>query len=550
MPQGHGQGRARGSFVAPVTRTESRAAAIAMRTQSSLERRTSASGSLDLEGLRSNEQLQLQYCTDRAPYGGTEATIASAEAASEPEHRTGTVLTATAHVITTVIGSGILSLTWAISTMGWIAGPALLFAFAGVTWYTSLLLTDAYRHPKGSATRNRTYPQAVHTILGSKWWLFCASVQYTKIVVIHVGYTITAAISMVAVRRANCFHSQPQEVAMIEADGGIACQVSNNPFMLIFGAFQIILSQIPDLDELWLVSIVAALVSFAYSSIGLGLAIGKTSESGHSFGTLGGRQEAPVAKLWAILTGIGSLAFAYEFSIVLLEIQDTLKPAPIGCRPTESKRMKQATNSALLVTTTFYLSVGCLGYSAFGDKAPINLLNVGSSGEGFVNPGWLVDCANVFVMINMLGGYQVLAQPWFAFVENAVYRRFGVTHFTHTEFIVSIRGVPWLRLTAFRLIWRTLYVCLTTLVAMLLPFFNDVVALIGAIGFWPLTVFLPIELHIRQAEVPRWQCKWICLQALSIVCAVVSLAAGVGAVAQIIVACKDFVPFHTKYASS
>ncbi len=78
----------------------------------------------------------------------------------------GTVLTATAHVITTVIGSGILSLTWAISTMGWIAGPVLLLAFAAVTWYTSLLLTDAYRHPKGSGTRNRTYPQAVHAILG------------------------------------------------------------------------------------------------------------------------------------------------------------------------------------------------------------------------------------------------------------------------------------------------------------------------------------------------------------------------------------------------
>ncbi len=59
-------------------------------------------------------------------------------------------------------------------------------------------------------------------------------------------------------------------------------------------------------------------------------------------------------------------------------------------------------------------------------------------------------------------GLQVLAQPWFAFVENAVYRRFGETHFTHTELVVSIRGIPWLRLTAFRLIWRTLYVCLTT----------------------------------------------------------------------------------------
>ncbi len=50
--------------------------------------------------------------------------------------------------------------------MGWVAGPVLLVAFAAITWYTSLLLTDAYRHPKGSGPRNRTYPQAVHAILG------------------------------------------------------------------------------------------------------------------------------------------------------------------------------------------------------------------------------------------------------------------------------------------------------------------------------------------------------------------------------------------------
>ena len=46
-----------------------------------------------------------------------------------------------------------------------------------------------------------------------------------------------------------------------------------------------------------------------------------SAESGHSFGSWGGRQEAPVAKMWAVLTGIGSFAFAYEFSVVLLEIQ-------------------------------------------------------------------------------------------------------------------------------------------------------------------------------------------------------------------------------------
>ena len=35
-------------------------------------------------------------------------------------------------------------------------------------------------------------------------------------------------------------------------------------------------------------------------------------------------------------------------------------------------------------------------------------------------------------------------------------------------------------------------------IAMLLPFFVDVVGLLGSLGFWPLTVFLPIQMHIAQ----------------------------------------------------
>ena len=50
--------------------------------------------------------------------------------------------------------------------MGWIAGPLILFAFAFVTWYTSLLLADAYRYPKDTGKRNYTYPGAVEAILG------------------------------------------------------------------------------------------------------------------------------------------------------------------------------------------------------------------------------------------------------------------------------------------------------------------------------------------------------------------------------------------------
>lgn len=54
-------------------------------------------------------------------------------------------------------------------------------------------------------------------------------------------------------------------------------QVNNNPFMLIFGAFQLLLSQIPDFDRLWFLSILAAIMSFGYASIGFGLSVGKVT---------------------------------------------------------------------------------------------------------------------------------------------------------------------------------------------------------------------------------------------------------------------------------
>ena len=65
--------------------------------------------------------------------------------------------------------------------------------------------------------------------------------------------------------------------------------------------------------------------------------------------------------------------------------------------------MKKATTLAIFVTTGFYMAVGCIGYGGFGDDAPTNLL----TGFGFFNPYWLIDVANVFIMVHLLGAYQV-----------------------------------------------------------------------------------------------------------------------------------------------
>lgn len=82
----------------------------------------------------------------------------------------GTWVTASAHIITAVIGSGVLSLAWAIAQLGWVAGPAILMAFSFITFFTSTLLADSYRSPDPvTGKRNYTYTDAVRANLGENY---------------------------------------------------------------------------------------------------------------------------------------------------------------------------------------------------------------------------------------------------------------------------------------------------------------------------------------------------------------------------------------------
>jgi len=80
----------------------------------------------------------------------------------------GTWFTASAHIVTAVIGSGVLSLAWAVAQLGWIGGTVILILFSLVTLLTSVLMADCYRYPDPiHGTRNPTYMTMVKNILGN-----------------------------------------------------------------------------------------------------------------------------------------------------------------------------------------------------------------------------------------------------------------------------------------------------------------------------------------------------------------------------------------------
>lgn len=447
--------------------------------------------------------------------------------------RSGTLITASAHIITAVIGSGVLSLAWAIAQLGWVAGPAVLMAFSVITFFTSTMLADAYRSPGPiTGTRNYTYMDVVRSHLGGFKVQLCGIAQYANLIGVTIGYTITASISMVAVKRSNCFHKNGHHVK---------CHISNNPFMIIFAAIQIFLSQIPNFHKLSWLSILAAVMSFAYSSIGLGLSIAKVAGGGHAKTTLTGVtvgvDVSGSEKVWRSFQAIGDIAFAYAYSTVLIEIQDTLRS-----HPPESKVMKRASGVGVSTTTLFYVLCGCIGYAAFGNNAPGNFL----TGFGFYEPFWLIDFANVCIAIHLIGAYQVFAQPIFGFVENRCSSKWPENKLINTEHAVNVPLYGTYYINLFRLVWRTAYVIVTAILAMMFPFFNDFLGLIGAGSFYPLTVYFPIEIHIAQAKIPKYSFRWIWLKVLSWACLVVSLVAAAGSIQGLSQDVKTYKPFKSQ----
>ncbi|KAJ4824344.1 hypothetical protein Tsubulata_004307 [Turnera subulata] len=447
--------------------------------------------------------------------------------------RTGNLCSATAHIITAVIGSGVLSLAWAIAQLGWIAGPVILVLFSIITWYTSCLLADCYRFPGPiEGTRNYSYIGTVRAHLGGFKYKLCGVSQYANLIGSSIGYTITSAISMAAIKRSNCFHKHGHQAG---------CHTKNNQFMIIFGIIEIILSQLPDFHELTALSVLAAIMSLAYTFIGLGLAIAKIAgDQVHPktsiTGTIVGVDVTSAQKIWNALQAVGNIAFAYNFSPVLVEIQDTLRSSP-----PESKVMKKATLLSIAVTSLFYLMCGTLGYAAFGNNAPGNFL----TGFGFYEPFWLVDIANLCIVLHLVGAYQVFCQPTFKLVEDWCTRRWGGSKFIAKEYKLYIPLCGTYPVNGLRLIWRTAYVIFTSIVAMLFPVFNSVLGLIGAISFFPLAVYFPSEMHIRQNKLHKHSSTAIALRVLGVICLIVSVFAATASVEGIVKEFRSYEPFQS-----
>ncbi|XP_043807657.1 probable amino acid permease 7 isoform X4 [Manihot esculenta] len=363
----------------------------------------------------------------------------SDESSGQALKRTGTIWTATAHVIAGVIGAGVLSLAWSMAQLGWIAGPLAMIVFASVTLVSAHLICDCYRFPdpESGPNRNRSFMEAVGFYLGKRSQQVCGIFAQESFYGCGIAYTITAATSVRAIQRSNCYHREGHDAV---------CKYGDTSFMLVFGIIQMVASQIPNFHDMEWLSILAAIMSFAYSFIGFGLGFAKVIENGRVEGSISGVPTVDVGdKLWLVFEALGDIAFAYPYSTILLEIQ-------------------------------------------------------------------------------------IFSQPVFALVEGWLANRYPRSWFVNKPYTLKLPLFPPLHVNPLRLCFRTAYVASTTTIAMAFPYFNQVLGVLGALNFWPLAIYFPVEMYFVQKNIGAWTRKWIVLKMFSLLCFLFTIMGLIGSI--------------------
>lgn len=111
---------------------------------------------------------------------------------------------------------------------------------------------------------------------------------------------------------------------------------------------------------------------------------------------------------------------------------------------------------------------------------------------------------------------QVYSQPLYATVENWFRFRFPDSEFVNHTYILKLPLLPAFELNFLSLSFRTAYVASTTAIAMIFPYFNQILGVLGSISFWPLTIYFPVEIYLSRSNTDAWTAKWVMLQTFNI----------------------------------
>ncbi|XP_059657314.1 lysine histidine transporter 2-like [Cornus florida] len=399
------------------------------------------------------------------------------------------------HNVTAMVGAGVLGLPYAMSQLGWGPGVTVMILSWIITLYTLWQMVEMHEMVPGK--RFDRYHELGQHAFGEKLGLWVVVPQQLTVEIgVNIVYMVTGGKSLKKFHDTVCPSCQP---------------IRTTYFILIFASVHLVLSHLPSFNSITVISVAAAVMSLSYSTIAWVASIHR--------GVLPDVQYTPRAstqagRVFQFLSGLGDVAFAFAGHNVVLEIQATIPSTPEN---PSKKPMWKGVVVAYVVVALCYWPVSMIGYWIFGNKVEDNVL------ISLEKPAWLVAAANMFVVIHVIGSYQVFAQPVFDMVESFL--------------VLQMNFKPSKML---RFITRTIYVLFTMIIGMTFPFFGGLLGFFGGFAFAPTSYYLPCIIWLAIYKPKRfglsWFANWICI----ILGVLLTVLAPIGALRQIILQAKEY----------
>ncbi|KAF5755210.1 putative amino acid transporter, transmembrane domain-containing protein [Helianthus annuus] len=401
------------------------------------------------------------------------------------------------HNVTAMVGAGVLSLPYAMSELGWGPGVAVMVISWIVTVYTLWQMVEMHEMVPGK--RFDRYHELGQHAFGEKLGLYIVVPQQLVVEVsLCIIYMVTGGKSL------QKFHD-----LLVRQDEQKDIRLTF--FIMIYGSVHFVLSHLPNFNSLSGISLAAAIMSLSYSTIAWGASLDKGVQPNVEYGY---KAKSTTGTVFNFLSALGDMAFAYAGHNVVLEIQATIPSTPE--KPSKGPMWKGVV-VAYIVIALCYFPVAFIGYWVFGNGVDDNILIT------LEKPTWLIAMANMFVVVHVIGSYQLYAMPVFDMME--------------TLLVKKLNFAPSFML---RFITRNVYVAFTMFVGICFPFFGGLLGFFGGLAFAPTTYFLPCIMWLCICKPRRWSLSWFTNWICIVLGVVLMVVAPIGGLRSIIVQAKTY----------
>ncbi|CAK9326197.1 unnamed protein product [Citrullus colocynthis] len=399
------------------------------------------------------------------------------------------------HNVTAMVGAGVLSLPSAMASLGWGPGVTVLVISWVVTLYTLWQMVEMHEMVPGK--RFDRYHELGQYAFGEKLGLYIVVPQQLVVEVgVNIVYMVTGGQSLKKFYDTLC----PS-----------CTKIKQTYFIMIFASVHFVLSHLPNFNSISGVSLAAAVMSLSYSTIAWAASVHKGIQEDVQYGY---KAHSTSGTVFNFFTALGDVAFAYAGHNVVLEIQATIPSTPD--KPSKGP-MWRGVIVAYIVVALCYFPVAIIGYWMFGNSVKDNIL------LSLEKPTWLIATANMFVVIHVIGSYQIYAMPVFDMIETVLVKRL---HFKPSFLL--------------RFMSRNIYVGLTMFIGITFPFFGGLLGFFGGFVFAPTTYFLPCVMWLAIYKPKKYSLSWWSNWVSIFLGVMLMIVAPIGGLRTIILQAKDY----------